>query len=202
MEYAHEIYPALRNRMPEDYLDELNRSSRLDPSGSDKPYVQWQRGPLSETPLDLMNSWIDTCLANDNIWLVLVFHGVDGVGWEAIPGDTLDSFFNNIKSNESQLWVSTFQNVTKYLRERMYGEVKTIRKRDQIQVELLHDLDPGLYDLALSLKTTIPDHWKGVSVSRNGVDLEYEAGQDQSGKFVIYQAEPNRQSIIISEIRK
>ncbi|MEZ4931439.1 MAG: hypothetical protein R2788_04810 [Saprospiraceae bacterium] len=28
---------------------------------------------------EVMKSWVDTCLAHDNIWLVLVFHGVDGL---------------------------------------------------------------------------------------------------------------------------
>ena len=49
---------------------------------------------------DLMKSWIDTCMEHDHIWLVLVFHGVDGVGWESIPGDTLNCFFSYIKSHE------------------------------------------------------------------------------------------------------
>jgi peptidoglycan/xylan/chitin deacetylase (PgdA/CDA1 family) len=34
MEYAHKIYPALRNRMPEPYLEEINRSSKLQPGTS------------------------------------------------------------------------------------------------------------------------------------------------------------------------
>ncbi len=201
MEYAHGIYAALRNRMPEPYLAELNRGSRIHPSQTGKPYVQWQRGPLSDTPLQLMESWIDTCLAHHNIWLVLVFHGVDGVGWEAIPGDTLDSYFSYIKENEDNLWVATFQDVTKYMRERMNSVVKTSRSRDQIQVNLTHNLDPGLYDLPLTLKTDIPDRWKQIIVTQDGLDLKYEIISEGRGKFVMYQALSGVNPVIIRSLK-
>jgi peptidoglycan/xylan/chitin deacetylase (PgdA/CDA1 family) len=197
MEYALAIYPATRNRMPEDYLAELNRGSRVHPSVPDEPYIQWQRGPKTATPLHIMNSWIDTCLVNNDIWLVLVFHGVDGVGWEAIPGDTFNSFFSYMKANEEGLWVATFQDVTKYMRERMNSTVKTSRDRDQIKVNLYHSLDPKLYNLALTLKTYIPDRWKEISVSQNGLDLEYEIISEKPGKFIMYSALPGVNPVII-----
>jgi len=56
MEYAREVYPALRNRMPETYLDEFNRSSDQDPEASENEYIQWQRGPLTNSSMDLMKS--------------------------------------------------------------------------------------------------------------------------------------------------
>jgi len=198
MEYAHEIYPALRNRMPETYLAELNRSSRVNPGATAKDYVQWQRGPLSDTPLELMESWIDTCLSHDDIWLVLVFHGVDGVGWEAIPGDTLRSFFRTIHSNEEELWVATFRDVTRYMRERMNSRVETSRENDRILVDLGHRLDPDPYNHPLSLKTIIPGHWENIHVSQGGLSLEYETGSGPSGKFITYLARPNREPVIIS----
>ncbi len=197
MEYALAIYPATRNRMPEEYLAELNRGSRVPPSEPDKPYVQWQRGPKTATPLDLMKSWVDTCLVQDNIWLVLVFHGVDGVGWEAIPGDTLDAYFSYMKQNENELWVATFQDVTKYMRERMNSTVKATRDREGIKVSLSHNLDRELYDLPLTLKTAIPEEWEKISVSQNGSDLPYEIVSDDPGKSVLYSALPGVNPVTI-----
>src|SRR5688572_22497427 len=75
MSYAYKIYPALRNRMPEPYLGELNRSSKVQPGTVNKEYVQWQRGAVTKTSLPLMKSWVDTVEAHNNHWLVLVFHG-------------------------------------------------------------------------------------------------------------------------------
>ena len=199
MEYAYDIHPALRNRMPEPFLAELNRSSRKFPGATNREYVQWQRGPLSDTPLALMESWIDTCLAHDNTWLVLVFHGVDGVGWEAIPGDTLHSFFSTIRSHGEHLWVATFRDVTKYMRERMNSQVNTSRENDHLRVELTHRLDPDLYDLPLTLETIIPEQWETIRLSQGDRELEYTSGKGPSGKYIIYQARPNRDPVIISQ---
>jgi peptidoglycan/xylan/chitin deacetylase (PgdA/CDA1 family) len=201
MEIALELYPALRNRMPHPWLEEFNRSSRRFPGGSDKTYVQWQRGPLSGTPLEIMNSWIDTCLMHDNIWLVLVFHGVEGIGWEALTRDTLNSFFSKIKSSEQDLWVATFADVTRYMRERMSGKVQMTVEKNRISVDLTHDLDQGLYHLPLSLRTSIPDRWKNVRVLQLGTELDHEFGYDQTGKYITYQALPNQGPVVIQSVR-
>ncbi len=56
------LYPASRNRMPEPFLDELNRWSEKDPAASSSEYVQWQRGALTATPMSQMKGWVDTIL--------------------------------------------------------------------------------------------------------------------------------------------
>jgi hypothetical protein len=48
-------------------------------------------------------SWVDTVEAHDNNWLVLVFHGVDGIGWEALPGSLLQEYFSYIKTSRRQI---------------------------------------------------------------------------------------------------
>lgn len=199
MEYANEIFPVTRNRMPEDYLTELNRGNRADPTASDREYVQWQRGPLTDISMEKMKSWVDICAENDNIWLVLVFHGVDGVGWEARTGEELDEYFRYMKDRESDLWVATFRDVAKYIRERMEAEVVSSNKDKKINIKLKHTLDPELYDLNLTLKTVVPDKWESISVTQDGKDLNFEIGSDQSGRFLIYQAQPNEGGIIISK---
>src|SRR5688572_4916241 len=51
MEYAYKVHPALRNRMPEVFLEEINRWNKMTPGMSTKPYIQWQRGPLAKTQI-------------------------------------------------------------------------------------------------------------------------------------------------------
>jgi peptidoglycan/xylan/chitin deacetylase (PgdA/CDA1 family) len=198
MEYMYERYEASRNRMPEPYLEELNRGNREHPGSFDREYVQWQRGALSGTSLDQMKSWIDTSNAHNNIWLVLVFHGVDGVGWEAIPGDTLDAYFRYIKSNEDKVWVATFKDVTKYIRERMHAEVTYSQKNDQISVQLKHDLDPSLYDLPLTLKTYIPTGWKAVELRHGDLIANLIPLHDKNGYFVRYRAMVDKDILLLN----
>jgi peptidoglycan/xylan/chitin deacetylase (PgdA/CDA1 family) len=192
-------YPASRNRMPERFLEELNRGSTKDPGASTKEYVQWQRGVLTKTPMKLMNSWIDTIAAHDNMWLVLVFHGVDGVGWEPKTGKELKEYFNYIKSKESQLWVATFQDVTKYMREREHSRVQTSRRGDVIEVVLCHDLKTESYDLPLTLKTCVPPEWSVVEVRQGNQVKSVQVDRDNRKAYAMYQAVPNGQPVTLTK---
>ena len=193
MKYALEIYEATRNRMPEPFLEELNRSSKKNPRESDKEYVQWQRGPLSKTSLELMKSWVDSVAIDDNIWLVLVFHGVDHVGWEALPSTVLEEYFTYIKNKQDSVWIATFWDVTRYMRERMHGKVETREEDGRIAVELTHSLDKDVYNVPLTLKTYVPSTWKKVRVGDESAALEPQ--RDSEGTFVVYRATPNAQTI-------
>jgi peptidoglycan/xylan/chitin deacetylase (PgdA/CDA1 family) len=184
-------YPASRNRLPEPFLEELNRWNDKAPGASNKEYVQWQRGVLTATPLGSMKSWVDTVVRHDNIWLVLVFHGIDSVGWEPKTGAELKEYFGYIKSLEERIWVATFQDVTKYIRERMHSRVTASTRGRIIEVDLRHDLPEDLYDLPLTLKTYVPAGWQSVEVKQGDLASRAAAARDERGRFVLYQAVPN-----------
>ena len=192
-------YPASRNRMPEPFLEELNRWSERDPAASAKEYVQWQRGVLTATPMGEMTGWVDTVARRDNIWLVLVFHGVDGVGWEPKTGAELEAYFGRIKSLESRLWVATFRDVTKYMRERMSGRVTTVRKATSIEVDLRHDLPAEIYDLPLTLKTYVPSGWRSVEVRQRDTAGVVRPARDRQGAYVLYRAWPNVGAVALTK---
>jgi peptidoglycan/xylan/chitin deacetylase (PgdA/CDA1 family) len=200
MEIAYKIYPALRNRMPEHFLEELNRSNRKNPGSINKEYVQWQRGATTKTPLPLMKSWIDTTTANDNIWLVLVFHGIDGIGWEALTSESLNEYFQYLKSHDSNLWIATFADVTKYMRERMNSTVKTVEYEGKTIINLKHSLDVTMYNIPLTLKTYIISEWKEVLVKQAGYKTHIHSERDVRGTYILYQAYPNNGAIELSGI--
>ena len=200
MEYALKIYPALRNRMPEPWLEEINRANKKLPGNSEKEYVQWQRGATTKTPLPMMKAWVDTALSHKNNWLVLVIHGVDGIGFEALKHEDLDEYFKYIKSADEKLWVATFGDVTKYMRERMNSTVKAVPGNRKIAVKLTHSLDKTLYDLPLTLKTYIPSGWKQVQVKQGNNNKRLAPQQDAKGAYVLYQVQPNAADIELSGV--
>jgi peptidoglycan/xylan/chitin deacetylase (PgdA/CDA1 family) len=197
MEYAYKIHPALRNRMPETFLEELNRSSKKYPGMFKKEYIQWQRGPLKKHGVPEMNSWVDTILTHNNVWLVLTFHGVDGVGWEAKPHEELKAFFSYMKQHDSSLWVTTFRDATKYMRERMNSSLKSTIESEQININLTHNLDKEMYNLPLTLKTYIDNASEKISVKQGKKDLTFVKGSDDKGAYIQYQALPNSEDILI-----
>ena len=201
MQYAHKVHPALRNRMPEPFLEEFNRGSKRTPGTSNKEYIQWQRGPLTKTPMELMKSWVDTLVARDNVWLVLTFHGVDGIGWEAKPHEEHAEYFQYMKEHEDKLWIAPFRDVTKYIRERMAAKVNSSENDDdEIIVNLEHTLDKSLYDHPLTLKTYVPDDWNEITIRQGGKTLNMKSGTDEKGSYVLYPATPNSDDVVLRQI--
>lgn len=201
LEVATKIYPALRNRMPADYLDEINRWSRQSPLACTREYVQWQRGPKTSTSLAEMKGWVDTILSRDNIWLVLTFHGVDGIGYEPKTGEELDAFFSYIKAHEDRVWVATFRDATKYIRERMNASVSSSStNRGRIEVRLGHSLDGELYQVPLTLRTRVPANWRAVEIRQGAALRTVPVRRDERGAFVMYEAKPNAEVIELRRI--
>jgi peptidoglycan/xylan/chitin deacetylase (PgdA/CDA1 family) len=188
---AQHYYRVLRNHMPDPFLEEINRWNKNDPGASAKAYVQWQRGPKADTPVEQMKSWIDTCLARDNIWLVLVFHGVDGIGYQPKTGKELKDLFEYLKSNDGNVWVATFQDATKYIRERMRAKLSSAKTWTGIKVSLSHTLNKLAYNLPLTLKTCVPLDWVSVEVRQGDKILKSRIKEDSTGRFVLYEAWPN-----------
>jgi len=200
MQIAYKIYPALRNRMPEPWLKEIDRASKVTPGPNTKDYVQWQRGGTTKTPLPLMKSWVDTTAHRKDTWLVLVFHGIDGMGYEALSSTMLDEYFHYIRSKEDHLWVATFGDVTRYIREREASKVATNNRGDKITVSLNHPLDKGMYYLPLTLKTYVPSGWKNVKATQGKQTHQLQVKNDDKGSYVLYQAEPNGVNIVLAKV--
>jgi hypothetical protein len=133
---------------------------------------------------------------------VLVFHGIEGIGWEPISGEVIYSYFEYIKSKEEVIWVATFQDVTKYMRERMNAKVKYSKEGNKIRVNLSHNLNPSLYNLPLTLKTYVPPSWEEVTVNQGKRTMSPNIGKDEYGYYLLYEASPNSEETIIKVGKK
>jgi peptidoglycan/xylan/chitin deacetylase (PgdA/CDA1 family) len=201
MKYALPHYEALRNLMTDSWLKEINRGHKEHPGDyPQQSYVQWQRGPLTETPYALMTSWIDTTLAHDNIWLVLVIHGVDGLGWKPLSHEELERYFTYIKDREDSLWVATFGEVARYTRERMATQVSSSLQGGKIEVHLSDSLDARMYNMPLTLKTYVPEDWQKVQVLQGSQPASVvQTRKDAKGPFVRYRVSRDQQAIELSK---
>jgi len=199
LKYAFELFPFVRNGLEDKFIKEILRGEPGEPVSKDKEYVQWQRGPLSKTPLSEMEGWIDTVM-KDSAWLVLVFHGVEGIGWEAIPKEKFAEYFDYIKAEENNLWVATFQDAYKYVRERMNAKVKTKSDKGKITITLLHKLNREIYNLPLTLKTFVPATWRSAIVQQGQQKVDVKVQNDGTKAFIQYRAMPNRGNVVLTKI--
>jgi peptidoglycan/xylan/chitin deacetylase (PgdA/CDA1 family) len=191
MQYAGRLYPAIRSKLTDEFFQQIRFSDHKTTPVNQNEYVQWQRGTYTKTPLSVYKAWVDTTVSQKNIWLVLVIHGLDGIGWESIKSQEVDEYFRYIKSKENNLWIATYGEITRYIRERKNAEVKSSETKGKISVKVSHSLDKSVYDLPLTLKTVVPAGWKEVAV-KQGSDIKRIRTQKE-GKvtYVLYQASPD-----------
>lgn len=199
LNYVYQRFPLNRNKISDTFVDEILRGDSRKPELNGKEYIQWQRGPHTDTPMETMKEWVDTSIKN-NVWLVLVFHGIDGMGYEPKTGEEIKEYFDYIKSKEDNVWVATFQDAAKYMRERMSGNITAEMNNSEISVSLSHSLDPDLYNFPLTLKTYVPAEWYTVSVEQENHEQEVPVQKDIRGSYIIYLAEPNAEKIILKNI--
>ena len=189
MKIAYKKYAALRNRMPEPWLKEIDRASKQTPGATDRDYIQWQRGATTHTPLPLMKSWVDTAAEKKNTWLVLVIHGVDGLGYEALQSSMLADYFQYIKSKDNKLWIATFGDVTKYMREREHTKIISTFNSNHLALTIRSDLNSTLYNIPLTYKTYIPQKWSRATELYGNHLKNLKIQRDNKGKYVVYQVD-------------
>lgn len=183
-------FPLTRNWITDAFIDGIFRGDNRDPAAMKKEYVQWQRGPISRTSIEEMTGWIDKSLATGT-WLVLVIHGVEGVGWEPIPAARLREYFDYMKAREHELWVATFRDAAKYARERMASTVTAKRAAETIEVAVTHSLNPKLYNLPLTARTTVPAEWTTVEIRQGNATRTVPVTRDGGRAYVVYRVTPN-----------
>jgi len=185
-------FPLTRNWIADsdEFMDGIMRGNSRDPATSTREYVQWQRGPVTATPIDEMKGWVDISLSH-GIWLVLVIHGIEGVGYQPLATNTLRAFFDYIKAQESRLWVATFQDGGKYARERMRSVVTTKQSGQAIEISVTHTLDPNVYDLPLTARTMVPAEWTSVQVRQGKETHTVPVQRESGGSYVQYRIAPN-----------
>lgn len=199
IQYALKEYPLLRNVMPDSMVEDIDRFSDKQPYTSNKEYIRWQRGILQKTTMDKMKSWVDTTLVHNNIWLVLVIHGIDSIGWEALPHEEIQQYFQYMKEKQEKLWIATFQDVAKYMRERKASTIKIGMSNGNIEVTASQPLDTTYYKLPLTFKTFIPDDWHNVSVTQGDHQTKTFAIRSPEGTYVMYQAVPDGTPVVLAK---
>jgi len=97
--------------------------------------------------------------------------------------------------------VATFQDVTKYIRERMRSRVTVSWKGQTIEIDLRHDLPVDLYDLPLTLRTYVPAGWQSVKVIQGDRADRALTARDERGRYILYQAVPNFGTVTLAKCK-
>jgi hypothetical protein len=149
-----------------------------------------------------MKHWVDTSIRT-GAWLVLVIHGIEGLGYEPISKALVTDYFDYFKSHSDagRLWVATYQDGAKYIRERMRATIETVQNGQAIDVRVTHPLDPEKYDLDLTARTTVPASWTAAQVTQGMRTERLRVIDDRAGRYVQYRITPNGGAARIEPVR-
>ena len=100
-----------------------------------------------------------------------------------------------------KVWIATFADVTKYMREKMNATVKGKEADNKIMVDLTHSLDKSMYDIPLTLRTYVPADWKQVQVKQGDKTQTVSSSTNDKGTFVLYQLQPNKETAELSGVK-
>lgn len=96
------------------------------------------------------NVWVEK-LVKDGNWGITMIHGISkGFDFLSSP-KVLDDHFKFVKNLESDVWVSTFSNIIKYVHERDSSAVGVQYKRNKIICHLSNKLNTLIYNQPLTL---------------------------------------------------
>ncbi|WP_395750732.1 polysaccharide deacetylase family protein [Prosthecobacter sp.] len=96
----------------------------------------------------------------------LDFHGV-GEDWLVTPVEWFTALLDKLESVRDQVWITDVVSWHQYVTERSTAEVKNSKAAaDTITLELTCKADPALYDLPLTLSTSVPADWKKASITQ------------------------------------
>ena len=129
----------------------------------------------------------------DDAWHIVLTHGTGpNLEWLGFEVSNFEGLLDYLATVKDKLWVGNAGDIYKYVLERKSAEVNLIKSEEgSIQLNLISEVEPELFDYPLSLITEVPDSWEYCKVIQGEMIGIYPVA---SGK-VMYDAIPNRGEI-------
>ena len=133
-------------------------------------------------------------------WCVLCNHGV-GKGDHIAYTEAADIEGNldYLDKNRSKIWVESFGNVVRYIKERNAVNITVTSSSDEdITIQMTDNLDDSIFNYPLSVRCGLPDGWQTAAVKQGGSDVEDTIVTVNSRKYILFKAVPDGGDITIS----
>lgn len=156
-----------------------------------------ERPPFAGPPINYKSAEetlavVDAALAKGEM-RQLVFHGVGG-DWLVTPVEWFTALLDKLQSVRDQVWITDVVSWHQYVTERDGAMVKELTAGpDRIELEVTCKADAALYDLPLTLSTSVPADWKHCKVTQGSRTAT--VGVQQGA--VQYDAVPSRAAVVL-----
>ncbi len=182
----------------------------LDPiEGSDAKggwYNPYMYG-IDNSTLDENKSYVQACIDKGG-WFISMTHSVINDSDDPTKPERYEAFYQFLaeKQAKNEIWVTTFAEATKYLRERQNSEVKAETLGDNISVSITMadmtgdglPLPASVFNVPLTVKVEVAAHWGAVSYDFDGETVYAKSFSDSGKRYVYIDALPNTETELSS----
>jgi peptidoglycan/xylan/chitin deacetylase (PgdA/CDA1 family) len=135
-------------------------------------------------------------------WCVFLIHGIDNDGgYSPLASSELRSSLQYLAEHKSTLWVQTFGNVVRYIRERDTASLTEVSVEDsRIVVQVTDSLDDAIYNYPLTFRRPLPAGWPSARVTQNGKIVPVQmAVLGRGSKGILFDVVPDGGEIVLSK---
>ena len=160
-----------------------------------------------------MGNYLAACV-NGGGWFITGCHNITtdatklGTGNNDITVETLDAFLAELKAyeDEGKIWVATFSDATKYLREYQNSKVSQYSDENGMFVEVTMNattehglaLDARTFDMPLTVKVEIPEGWENVRFLSGAKETVVTSFKEGGKTYAYAEIVPNSSPVSIS----
>jgi peptidoglycan/xylan/chitin deacetylase (PgdA/CDA1 family) len=156
-------------------------------------------GGSVKTPADF-NARFEKAAAKKG-WCVFLLHSIDDDGGASpVSSEVLRAGLEYLKAHKDTLWVATFVNVVRYIRERNDVSVEeTSHSDNSIILKVTDTLDNEIYNYPLTLRRPLPDGWTGAKISQNGHSADATVAEIESNKYIMFDIIPDGGEVVLTK---
>jgi peptidoglycan/xylan/chitin deacetylase (PgdA/CDA1 family) len=113
-------------------------------------YRSYQTGTSGKSTVDSLNTWADKQV-KEQTWGVIMAHAI-GSGYAALSDpEILRAHLKYVKSRERDIWVDTFANIARYVKERDNTRLTLTGEAGNVVCVRSSTLDPHIYNVPLTI---------------------------------------------------
>lgn len=156
-------------------------------------FRDYQFGIGGKTTVESFNAWADK-QARDRSWGVAMIHGiVRGYAPFSDP-EIFRAHLAHVKTRDADLWVATFADVARYVRERDAAQLSVVSSAPgRLVLTLTTPLDPATYDMPLTVVLDIPGA-RSARAERAGRELPVRISKNS----IQFDAAPSSEPVTLS----
>jgi oligosaccharide reducing-end xylanase len=134
-------------------------------------------------------------------WAVCMHHGIGSQShnWATTNLDAMKGHLKYLDENRNKIWMETFGNVARYIKERNAATLKVKSSTDsKFTITLTDNLADSIYNYPLTIRRPLPDGWTDVAVYQNSKLIADSIVTIESKKYIMFNAVPDSGDIVIT----